>query len=212
MKLNHHFRPHTPFAWSLALCFEPDPTKAKVLYDAKFAADAASIATLPASDLLATPAHLAADAASSVWSYSFHHRTEMAPLTSPARHGCLSCVRVADKISELEKRISSLYQIQAAENLMDTIIFGPAQPVSQMSESITRSPAVSEIGAASLDEPADIARHSAADAPPPAAAPDDTWARLRAKPKAAVSSTPAHPEHWVRKREKQPIRTCTPPF
>ncbi len=62
----------------------------------------------------------------------------------------------------------------------------------------TLSPAAGEVRAASLDEPGDIVRHPAADAPLPATAPVDTWARLGAKPKTAASSTPAHPEHWVR--------------
>ena len=48
----------------------------------------------------------------------------MAPLTSPS--GCVSCSQLADKIVELEGRISTLYQIQEAERLMDTITFNPA--------------------------------------------------------------------------------------
>ncbi len=69
----------------------------------------------------------------------------------------------------------------------------------------------------SPDEPADITRLSAAAGPPfLATAPDVTWARLGAKPKAAASSTPSHPEHWVRigagrRRERPPSVAPAPP-
>ena len=94
---------------------------------------------------------------------------------------------------------------------MDTIIFSPAQPDSRIPEIITPFPAVGEVGAATLDELCDIASHSAADAPLLSSAPDDTWARLGAKPKAAASSTPFHPERWARVGVNKGKR-CSPLF
>lgn len=49
----------------------------------------------------------------------------MATLTSIY---CVSCAHLAAKIAELEERISTLYKIREAEQLMDTIIFGPLHP------------------------------------------------------------------------------------
>ncbi|KAL7382219.1 hypothetical protein ABVT39_018767 [Epinephelus coioides] len=54
-----------------------------------------------------------------------HHTYNMAPLTSPS--GCVSCAYLAEKTLELEGRISTLYKIQEAEKLLDTIVFRPAQ-------------------------------------------------------------------------------------
>ncbi|KAG7239537.1 hypothetical protein INR49_028817, partial [Caranx melampygus] len=51
------------------------------------------------------------------------HQQPMGPLTST--FGCLGCPCMADKIAELEKRISTLYKIQEAENLMDNSELGP---------------------------------------------------------------------------------------
>ncbi|XP_075942749.1 cytosolic phospholipase A2 gamma-like [Anarhichas minor] len=101
----------------------------------------------------------------------------MAPLTSPS--DCVSCARLVDKITELEGRISTLYRIQEAENLMDTIIFGPAQ-------TDTASDRVHD----------SIASSPAAAAPPPVTVPEASWLWLGAKPKALVSSTPSHHEPW----------------
>ncbi|CAJ1087083.1 hypothetical protein D4764_0263710, partial [Xyrichtys novacula] len=50
----------------------------------------------------------------------------MAPHSSPP--GCASCACLAEKIQELERRISTLYQIQEAEKLMDTIVFRTPHP------------------------------------------------------------------------------------
>lgn len=41
--------------------------------------------------------------------------------------GCASCAHLANKIVDLERRISTLYQIQEAKKCLNTIIFGPAQ-------------------------------------------------------------------------------------
>ncbi|KAK9542102.1 hypothetical protein VZT92_002095 [Zoarces viviparus] len=101
----------------------------------------------------------------------------MAPLTSPS--DCVSCARLVDKITELEGRISTLYRIQYAESLMDTVIIGPAQ-------TDTASDRVHD----------SIASSAAAAAPPPVTAPEASWLRLGAKPKALVSSTPSHHEPW----------------
>ena len=121
----------------------------------------------------------------------------MAPLTSPS--GCVSCARLANKVAELEGRISTLYHIQDAETLMDTIIFGPAQPdttCARLPVAAAPCPAVAAAVAASPPEPDVTARYPVADVPPPVTVPDDSWTRLEAKPKALVSSTPSHHESW----------------
>ena len=136
----------------------------------------------------------------------------MAPLTSPS--GCVSCTRLADKVAELEGRISTLYQIQKAETLMDTIIFGPAQPTTpgaRLPGDAAPCPAVGAAADASLPEPDATAHYTAVDMPAPATIPGDSWTRLGAKPKALVSSTPSHPEAWspVGTRTMKQKRTST---
>lgn len=89
----------------------------------------------------------------------------IAPLTST--HGCVSRIRLGDKIAGLEQRISMLYQILEAEKLMDTITFGPAHT------GTTRS-----------REPDATGPCPAADsAPPPVIVPDESWVRLGLDPK-----------------------------
>lgn len=114
----------------------------------------------------------------------------MAPLTSPS--SCLSCARLAEKIIELEGRISAIYQIQEAEKLLDTIIFGPAQAASTGTRATGATPPCPAAAATSPPEPAVAALGSSADVPPPLASSDDSWTRLGAKPKVPISSTPSH--------------------
>ncbi|KAL7399539.1 hypothetical protein ABVT39_026153 [Epinephelus coioides] len=106
----------------------------------------------------------------------------MAPFTSPP--SCVSCTRLADRITELEQRISSLHQIREAELQMDTIIFGLAQ-----SES---SSATCPVADAASPPAFDVTT------PGPAAAVsspntnlDNTWIQQGAKPKFLPSSTPS---------------------
>lgn len=97
------------------------------------------------------------------------------------------CTPLVDKITELDGWMSTLYQIQEAEQLLDSITFSPA---------ITNATCSNEPGAAveaaSLPESCVTAHQRTADTlPPPATAPNDSWLRLGAKPKALVSSTPS---------------------
>ena len=119
----------------------------------------------------------------------------MAPLTSSP--SCASCSRLVEKITELEGRISILYHIQEAEQLMDTITFGPAITNTNCPrEPDTRLPAATAEVAAP-PESSVIAHLRPADSPPPPTSiPDDSWLRLGAKPKSLVSSTPSHHESW----------------
>ncbi len=81
---------------------------------------------------------------------------------------------------------------------MDTIICGASQPDIQLPAVTTPRLSTDETGAAPPKIPDDIASCPLADAPPLAAASDDSWTRLGVKPKAAASSTPSNPEHWTR--------------
>ncbi|KAL7371653.1 hypothetical protein ABVT39_002793 [Epinephelus coioides] len=124
----------------------------------------------------------------------------MAPLTSPP--GCVSCTRLADRITELEQRISSLHQIREAELQMDTIIFGPAQ-----SESPSATCPVTDAASPLAFDV--TAPGPAAAVPSPNTNPDDTWIQQGAKPKFLPSSTPCEPASWtpVAPRRKR----CPPP-
>ncbi|KAL7371865.1 hypothetical protein ABVT39_006244 [Epinephelus coioides] len=130
----------------------------------------------------------------------------MAPLTSPS---CVTCTRLAEKVTELEGRISTLYQIRDAELLMDTIVFSSAQPESTCAgvsgTSVAASPPQSE-SSAPAHSPASATKATVAASPPQpeataAATPPDTnldvaWKRQGAKPKALGFSTPSEPESW----------------
>lgn len=127
----------------------------------------------------------------------------MAPLTSPP--GCESCFSLSERIAELEKRISTLYKIQKAERHLDTIIFSPVQANATSTEDLATtahysggagtSPAgpATSLSAASTP-PAEVPAPAADSFPASVTFPEDPWLRLGAKPKAPVSSTPAHPE------------------
>ncbi|CAJ1050757.1 hypothetical protein D4764_12G0010930 [Xyrichtys novacula] len=113
----------------------------------------------------------------------------MAPHSSPP--GCASCACLAEKIQELEKRISTLYQIQEAEKLMDTIVFRTSHPDSTGSSD-------PDPAAPNTSPPA-----AATTSPPPAHPsffPEVSSTRLGAKPKAnpepPASSTPSLQERW----------------
>ncbi|CAL8332306.1 unnamed protein product [Merluccius merluccius] len=136
----------------------------------------------------------------------------MAPLSSPS--GCVSCACLAEKIQELERRISSLHQIQEAEKLLNTIIFAPPYPDS--TGAMEPDPIAPSTAAAPLlwsplspltvppgnllDPPESVSIHRTPTAAPPPFIPDVSWTRLgaksKAKPKALVSSTPSQQEHW----------------
>ncbi|TNN80454.1 hypothetical protein EYF80_009193 [Liparis tanakae] len=73
--------------------------------------------------------------------------------------------------SVLEGRISTLYRIEDAEKLMDTIIFSPAQ-----TDNLRPS----------------LCHHL----PAPITVPEASCVRLGAEPKALVSATPSHHELW----------------
>uniref|UniRef100_A0A3B5B1B8 SGNH hydrolase-type esterase domain-containing protein n=1 Tax=Stegastes partitus TaxID=144197 RepID=A0A3B5B1B8_9TELE len=97
----------------------------------------------------------------------------MPPLTSPSR--CTSCLHLSQKISELEWRISTLYQIRDEERSMDSLV--------------TVGPAVGTAAPAELDSTVPCPDSTA-----PAAV---HWAALGAKPKARACSTPGQEEPWI---------------
>ncbi|CAJ1059683.1 hypothetical protein D4764_12G0010930 [Xyrichtys novacula] len=108
----------------------------------------------------------------------------MAPHSSPS--GCASCACLAEKIQELERRISTLYQIQEAEKLMDTIVF--------------RTPHPDSTGSSDPDPAApNTSLPAAATTSPPPAHPSVSSTRLgsqpKAKPEPPASSTPSLQEH-----------------
>lgn len=123
----------------------------------------------------------------------------MAPRTSSS--DCAGCIRLAEKISELEERISKLHQIRDAEIQMDTIILA-APSLSQVHDAATSCPA--DVGAAGLSEPEDSGRPPAGEGlpqPPPAL---EAGSRLGARPKVPATSTPAQPEPgWSRAGSKR---------
>ncbi len=94
----------------------------------------------------------------------------MVPLTPPS--GCVSCACLAVKITELEGRISTLYQIQEAEKFIDTITFSPAQ---------TDTTCPQEPGATVPCQAADSA-------PPPVIVPDESPGQLYYIPPQAMRS------------------------
>ncbi|XP_029924039.1 uncharacterized protein LOC115371064 [Myripristis murdjan] len=123
----------------------------------------------------------------------------MAPLTSPS--GCTSCSRLAEKIAELEGRITTLHQIRDAEALMDTITFNRPQtdslcaPGSVAAPDAASSGPVSALKAGEATTPPSVPA-AASSNPPPDAISDDTWIRQGARPRALTSSTPSGPEPW----------------
>ncbi|KAF7647894.1 hypothetical protein LDENG_00164990 [Lucifuga dentata] len=95
---------------------------------------------------------------------------------------CQSCIYLGQRISELERRISMLYQIQEAEKLSGTIVFSNGQAITsttkEMDATVPYHPANSSLAAASALK--------------------DPWIQLGAKPKAPISSTPVqHLEPWI---------------
>lgn len=98
----------------------------------------------------------------------------MPPLTSPS--GCDGCVRLNLTISELEKRISILYQLREEEQLLDSLV--------------TVGRVVTTTEAAELDSTVRCF-DTVADQP------QDHWTQLGAKPKSLASSTPSHSEPWI---------------
>ncbi|CAJ1066416.1 hypothetical protein D4764_12G0010930 [Xyrichtys novacula] len=113
----------------------------------------------------------------------------MAPHSSPT--GCFSCACLAEKIQELERRISTLYQIQEAKKLMDTIVFRTPHPDSTGS---------SDPDPAAPNTPPPAAATTSPSPAHPSLFPDVSSTRLGAKPKAKpeppASSTPSLQEHW----------------
>ncbi|CAK6983566.1 uncharacterized protein LOC122981724 [Scomber scombrus] len=127
------------------------------------------------------------------------YQQQMVLLTSPS--GCVSCGHLTDKITDLEGRMSTLHQIQIqrAERLMDTIIFGSAQTdthCTQVPDVTGQCTAAEDVGTASPPNPVDTTHCPAADSPPLATVPDNSWIRLGAKPKALASFMPTHPQPW----------------
>lgn len=120
----------------------------------------------------------------------------MAPLTSSS--GCDSCAHLADKIVELERRISTLYQIRESEKYMDTIVFGPAHNDTAAGSA---SPPINEPVTTAHCPVAEVVHPPVTDlvavADPPVMEPNKSWVRLGARPKVPVSSTPSHHEPWT---------------
>ncbi len=117
----------------------------------------------------------------------------MPPLTTVSSD-CESCSRLSLKVKELEGRISTLYQIQEDERLLDTLVLvGPAAAAVAMAELDSTVPCA---GAVSPTRPA------------------DPWTLLGARPKAPVSSTPNPQEQWTRvchpKRHKKSFSQSPP--
>ena len=98
----------------------------------------------------------------------------MPPLSSPA--GCDGCARLSQKISELEGRISVLYQIKDDEDLLDSLL--------------ATTQAISTRLDGSLPRTAATAVHD-----------KDHWPRLGANPKArevcCSDSTKGSPEQQI---------------
>lgn len=138
----------------------------------------------------------------------------MAPLTLPS--GCESCTCLSKRIAELEKRISTLYQIQDGERFLDTIIFGPAQATNTSGELEATAPYRPP---ADAPPPAPLTAAAAAAAPatapractPTAAAPDDLRLQPGARPKALATSTPSHAEPWTTVARRQKTGSRSPP-
>uniref|UniRef100_A0A3B5A9A4 SGNH hydrolase-type esterase domain-containing protein n=1 Tax=Stegastes partitus TaxID=144197 RepID=A0A3B5A9A4_9TELE len=117
----------------------------------------------------------------------------MAPLTSPS--GCVSCSFLAEKVTELEQRISTLHQIREAELLMDTIVIRTTQP--ELESSTTSISDVAPAVAPSLPVSGVCSPNQAAAAPPRITEPDATWSRQGAEPKTLSTSTPCEPASWT---------------
>ncbi|KAI9547175.1 hypothetical protein NQZ68_019996 [Dissostichus eleginoides] len=101
----------------------------------------------------------------------------MPPLTPPS--GCGGCLRISQKISELEGRISMLYQIRYDEQILDSLVtFGPAAASTTACELDSTVPWIDVAGRA------------------------DHWSQLGAKPKDPVSSTLSQKEPWTDVRRR----------
>lgn len=123
----------------------------------------------------------------------------MAPLTSPS--GCANCTVLIEKVTELERRISTLYTLREAELQMDTIIFRttPQVSVSSSPNQPTR-PSSAPADDSSLSPPGVTAPDGAAAAselPPPISSSEHSWIRQGAKPKSITTSTPRDPASWT---------------
>lgn len=112
----------------------------------------------------------------------------MAPLTSP---GCDSCLRLSQRIDELEGRMSLLHQLREDEHNMDSMVvaLGPAANSTSTGELDSTVP---------LTSPENPATTAAA----------AHWSRVGAKPKALVNFTPAPGSR--RKESWNTLQKCTP--
>ncbi|CAJ1074296.1 hypothetical protein D4764_12G0010930 [Xyrichtys novacula] len=120
----------------------------------------------------------------------------MAPRSSPS--SCASCACLAEKIQELERRISTLYQIQEAKKLMDTIIFRTPHPESTVSSD--PDPAT----------PNNSPPAAATTSPPPAhpsLSPNVSSTRLGAEPKQNPLPMPDHLHAGFLQRRSMPCFT-----
>uniref|UniRef100_A0A667Z3U5 SGNH hydrolase-type esterase domain-containing protein n=1 Tax=Myripristis murdjan TaxID=586833 RepID=A0A667Z3U5_9TELE len=97
----------------------------------------------------------------------------MPPLTSP---GCDGCLRLTQRISELEGRMSTLYQLREEEQIIDSMV-------------VAVGLAASSATAREMDSTVPLPCADVA-----AASTTEHWSRLGAKPKALVSSTPCQKE------------------
>ncbi|KAK1878082.1 Epsin-2 [Dissostichus eleginoides] len=126
----------------------------------------------------------------------------MPPLTSTA--GCNGCLRLSQKISELEGRISVLHHIRDDEEMLDSLItMGPAATTTASLDSlITMGPTATRT-TGELDSTVPWMG---------VAARSDHWTVLGTKPKAPVSSSPSQKEPWIDARRGKHCGklTCRP--
>ena len=128
-----------------------------------------------------------------IWGKRAGAQAPFGPYVCTCLPGCVSCARLIDTITELEGWISTLYQIQEAEQILDTITFGPAIT----NKTCSGKPNATSVEVTSHPESSVTIHQGPADTPPPVTTPNDYWLRLRAKPKTLISSTPSH--HKLRK-------------
>lgn len=126
----------------------------------------------------------------------YHYKLKYAPHTQSST-GCIDCLRMAQKIEELECRISTLYKIKEGEQLTDSLLL------------------TTNVEAASTTQVADVTvpwnSGTVLSHIPPATA--NPWFKLGAKPKTMVCSTPgtSKTEPWTAVQGKKRRNRHKPP-
>nr|XP_054587158.1 uncharacterized protein LOC129152925 [Nothobranchius furzeri] len=107
--------------------------------------------------------------------------------------GCVGCVRLSQKVVELEKRISTLHQIHDHERDVDTIFSRTFATTdgAQLADAVSCQPGANSISGS----PSRLGVPGACTA---FAAEEERWLQLGAKPKAPLSSTPLLQGAWVK--------------